>query len=663
MDMNFKMLAALCAAAFTITGCSNDNGTGNPADSSSTGAVSETSSDTGEITKLNSAEIKDEQITCKVEFSDNKISVDGKNVAVSGNTLTISGAGVFSLSGSCSDAKILVEATDNDEVTLLLNGVNLTSKNGTVIDCEKAKSLSIISAENAKNTLADTENYTFAEGEDEPDAAVFSRCDTVYNACEGGSLTINGNYKDGLKCKDGFSIAGGTLEINAADDGITGKDFVTVAGGKITINSTGDGIKSTHDTDEKRGYVTIDGGDITINSAKDGIQAETVLTVNGGKINIKAGGDEADKDISTNRGFLDFDNRGGNKFRPDGNGGMTQPNGGAMKPPADNGTTRPEKPSGFNPADAVSGATPVDDKTAQDTGSTESSDSMKGLKAGKSVVITGGEISVNAADDSVHSNGDVTVKNGTLALSSCDDGIHADETLVISGGKITVTKSYEALEGKNIEISGGEINVKAVDDGINAAGGDNGNMLGFNSNTEDYYISISGGNITVNADGDGLDSNGTIALSGGFVVVYGPTDSGNGAIDYEKSFAVSGGELIALGSSGMAQAPGTLSQPCLSIYADVSENSKIEVRDSSGNVVMSTTTPKKCGSLIFTSDKFKSGESYSIYANDTLLSTVTAETGVTGGGASANGGFGGRGGMGGQRPDGFTKPERTSTVA
>lgn len=635
MDMNFRTLAALCAAAFTITGCSTENGTDIQGANSSSNAVSETSSVDNVTTKLNSAEIKDEQITCKVEFSDDKISVDGKNAAASENTLTISGAGVFSLSGACSDAKILVEAADNDEVTLLLNGVNLTSKNGAVIDCEKAKSLYIVSAGGTQNTLSDTENYTFAEGENEPDAAVFSRCDTVYNAAEGGSLTINGNYKDGLKCKDGFSIAGGTLEINSADDGITGKDFVTVLSGKITINSSGDGIKSTHDTDEKRGYVTIDGGEITINSAKDGIQAETVLTVNGGKIDIISGGDEADKEISGNRGFLDFDNRGGNKTRPNGNGSMMFPNDDTM--------------------------TTATTSAQTDADSTESSESMKGLKAGKSIVIAGGEINVKAADDSVHANGDVTVKSGTLALSSCDDGIHADETLLISGGKITVTKSYEALEGKNIEISGGEINVKATDDGINAAGGDNGSFLGFNADSEDYYISISGGNITVNAGGDGLDSNGTIALSGGFVVVYGPTDSGNGAIDYEKSFAVSGGEMIALGSSGMTQAPGTLSQPCLSIYADVSEDSKIEVLDSSGSVVMSTTTPKKCSSLIFTSDKFKEGESYSIYANDTLLSTVTAEIGITGGGASANGGFGGHGGMGGQRPDGFTKPERNPT--
>ena len=651
MDMNFKTLATIIAAAFTITGCSSENGADNQSESNSTGAVSQSSSETNETQKLNSAEINAEQITCRVEFSDSKISVDGKNASASGNTLKISGAGIFSLSGACSDAKILIEAADNDEVTLLLNGVNLTSKNGAVIDCEKAKLLSLISAAGTQNTLSDTENYTFAEDEDEPDAAVFSRCDTVYNAGEDGKLTINASYKDALKSKDGLSVEGGTLEINAADDGVMGKDFVKILSGNLSINSGGDGIKSTHDTDEKRGYVTIDGGEITINSAKDGVQAETVLTINGGKIDIKSGGDEADKEISGNRGFLDFDKRG-DKVRPDGNfGNMTRPD--------ENGTmTRPEKPGGFNPSDAMTGATPTAAQT--DASSTETTDSMKGLKAGKSVVISGGEINVTAADDSVHSNGDVTVNSGKLTLSSCDDGIHADETLAIIGGEITISKSYEALEGKNIEISGGEINVRAVDDGLNAAGGDNGSFLGFNAGSEDYYISISGGNITVNADGDGLDSNGTIALSGGYVVVYGPTDSSNGAIDYEKSFAVSGGELIALGSSGMAQAPSTLSQPCLSIYADVSENSKIEIRDSSGNVVMSTTSAKKCSSLIFTSDKFKEGESYSIYANDALLSTVAAEIGVSGGGASANGGFGG---MGGQRPGGFTKPERNPNSA
>lgn len=622
MNMNFKTLAALCAAAFTITGCSADNDKSNQnASESASGAASGLSTENKTNNDASSAvNVGAEQATCKAIFSDGNVTVDGKNASASGSTLTISGAGVFAISGKSADAKIIIEASDNDEITLLFNGADLTSKNGAVIDCEKAKILYLVSAENTQNRLTDSENYTFADGEDEPDACLFSRCDTVYSAGENGVLTVTGNYGDAIKSKDGFTVESGTLEIKSADDGITGKDFVVISGGKIAINAEGDGIKSTHDTDEKRGYVTINSGEITIDSAKDGIQAETILTVSGGVINVKAGGDAADAEISSGRDFLDFDNRG---ERPNGMGG--------------------NPPDGFTPPGGFTRTA----QTVSRTTATESSDSTKGLKAGKSVEITGGEITVTSADDSVHSNGSVTVTNGTLLLSSCDDGIHADETLTINGGKITVTKSYEALEGKNVEINGGEIDVKATDDGINVAGGDNGSFFGFNSGSDEYYISISGGNITINAGGDGIDSNGTIALSGGYVVVYGPVDNGNGAIDYEKSFAVSGGEMIALGSSGMAQAPGTLSQPCLSIYADVSADSKIEVRDSSGNVLMSTTTPKKCSSLIFTSDKFTSGESYSIYANNTLLSTVTAEIGVSGGGASANGRFGG--GFGGGR--------------
>lgn len=622
MNMNFKTLAAICAAAFAITGCSaNDDKSNQSSSEPASGAVSGLTADNASnVGASASAAVNYKQATCTAVFSDGKISVEGKNASASGNTLTISGAGVFAVSGTSADAKIIIEASDNDEVTLLFNGADLTSKNGAVIDCEKAKSLNLVSAENTQNYLADGVNYTFADDEDEPDACVFSRCDTVYSAENGGLLNIKGNYGDAIKSKDGFTVESGTLEIKAADDGITGKDFVVISGGKIVINADGDGIKSTHDTDEKRGYVTINGGEITIESANDGIQAETALTVNDGVISIKAGGDAADAEISSGRDFLDFDNRGG---RPNGMGG---------NPPE-----RFSPPNGFT----------ATAQTASQTVSDDSTESTKGLKAGNNVEIKGGEITVTSADDSVHSNGSVIVANGTLLLSSCDDGIHADETLTINGGKITVTKSYEALEGKSVEINGGEIDVKAADDGINAAGGDNGSFFGFNENSDEYYISISGGNVTINAGGDGIDSNGTIALSGGYVVVYGPVDNGNGAIDYEKSFAVSGGEMIALGSSGMAQAPGTLSQPCLSIYADVSADSKIEVRDSGGSVVMSTSSPKKCSSLIFTSDKFNSGENYSIYANDTLLATVTAEIGVSGGGASANGGFGG-GGFGGR---------------
>lgn len=392
-----------------------------------------------------------------------------------------------------------------------------------------------------------------------------------------------------------MTIKSGTLTVTAADDGIVGKDYVYVSGGNITIDAQSDGIKSTNDADAERGYIAITGGTLNVTALKDGIQAEKELNVEGGDITIRAGGDDANAEVVASENPFDWDRRGNN---------------------------------GKNSA-------------ADDTG-----ESKKGLKAGSDIMITGGVINIASADDSVHSNANVTVTGGTLSLSSCDDGIHADETLTISDGSITVSKSYEGLEGMNIEISGGEIDVTAADDGLNAAGGDNAGFFGFTEGG-DYHISISGGNITVNADGDGIDSNGTIAQSGGYVTVYGPTNSGNGALDYEGSYAVSGGTLIALGSSGMAQAPSTLSQPCLSINADVNAGSTVEVRSSDGTALLSTVTPKRCQSLIFTCEELTVGEEYGIYADDMLLATLTAEEGVTGNGANGAG-FGGPGGFGGQ---------------
>lgn len=611
MNMNFKALAALCALAFAMTGCQDKNAS----DVSDGTSGSLLNSNVGQ---LNIAGVSEPDIEfsapdstdCAITFSDGNITVSGTGASVKDNVVTISRAGVFELSGSSSDARIVISAGKEDLVTLIMNGVSITSKNGSVIDCEGGKSLALYLADGTENTVADSADYTFPTEDTEPDGAVFSRADTVITG--GGSLSVTGNYKDAIKCKDGLSIRSGKLSVTAADDGIVGKDYVRVSGGEITVNAQSDGIKSTNNTDEERGYITISGGVLNIAAERDGIQAEKSIAVEGGSITVFAGGEEANASVTASGDPFDRD------------------------------------------------------RNSSDT------DSKKGVKAGTDILISGGEIGITSADDSIHSNSSISIEGGTLDLSSCDDGIHADESLVVADGKITVAKSYEGLEGKNISIGGGEISIRAADDGLNAAGGDNGEFFGFSGSGEDYYISISGGNITVNADGDGLDSNGTIAQSGGNVIIYGPENSANGAIDYERSYTLSGGTLIALGASGMAQAPSTLSQPCLSINSNVSAGSTIEVRSSDDTVLLSAQTPKKCQSLIFSSGSFTVGEEYKIYAGGELISTLTADEGVAGNGANgAGGGHGGFGGghggfgggmgrpgdsFGGSRPDGSGAP-------
>lgn len=590
MKFNFKTLAAFISLSALMTGCSNDAGSGS-SPLLNTNDKTTVSVEKNEGLTSPSAE----NVTCTVNLSDSGISVNGSGAKVSGKTVNITSSGVYELNGTCSDCKLYIETDKNAEVTLVMNNASLTSTSGSVIDCEKAKTLMLYTNAGTENSLSDSSGYS----NDDADAAVFTRSDLII-AGE-GTLNINGVYGDAVKCKDAVEITGGKLVVKSEDDGITGKDSVTIRGGELVINSGGDGVKSTNDTDEGRGFILIEDGEINIESGTDGIQAETSLTVEGGNITIVSGGEAADAEIEASGEDWDFDKRGG-----------FWNNQGSQSSNAD-------------------------------------TESIKGLKATGDLTITGGDINVKSADDSVHSNANVKITSGTLLLSSGDDGVHADGNLTITGGTITVTKSYEGLEGKTIDISGGVIDITAADDGINAASGNGGFSAPGQGNSENY-LSISGGEITVSSNGDGIDSNGSIAQSGGVLVVYGPTNSANAAMDYDGSYAMSGGTLIALGSAGMAQAPSTLSQPCLSINANAAAGSKIEVK-AGGVTILETTTPKAAQSLIFSCEEFKAGTEYEIYVGGELVSTVTAEEGLTGSmGQGGMGGFGGNhGGFGGGR--------------
>lgn len=106
-----------------------------------------------------------------------------------------------------------------------------------------------------------------------------------------------------------------------------------------------------------------------------------------------------------------------------------------------------------------------------------SDESAKGLKAVYDVLINGGKFNIDSQDDSIHANNSISIKNGDFTLKSGDDGIHADTDLEISSGNITISKSYEGLEASRIIVSGGEIDITASDDGLNAAGGNDGSGM------------------------------------------------------------------------------------------------------------------------------------------------------------------------------------------
>lgn len=265
-----------------------------------------------------------------------------------------------------------------------------------------------------------------------------------------------------------------------------------------------------------------------------------------------------------------------------------------------------------------------------------SSDSIKGIKAGSNITLSNTIADITSTDDAIHSNNNVTINSGEYIISSDDDGIHADNSLVINGGNINILKSYEGLEGKNVEINSGEISIISSDDGINAAGGNDGssfNRPGANnfSTSSDVYININGGSITIDASGDGIDSNGNLNVSGGTIIVYGPTNNGNGALDYDGTSSITGGILCAIGYSGMAMNFKTSTQGSILYNTNTTYKAGTKISLSGSDEIFSITSKKAFNSVVISSKDIVLGsytltintDSYTINLTSLLYSNST----------------------------------------
>ena len=277
-----------------------------------------------------------------------------------------------------------------------------------------------------------------------------------------------------------------------------------------------------------------------------------------------------------------------------------------------------------------------------------------GIRGKDSVYIIGGNFTINAKGDGIKSTnenttnkGFVLIEQGTINISASDDGIHAYNRLIIYDGKINITKSYEGLEAQNIFITGGEVNIIASDDGINAGGGSNVISTPVRpSNTRgggpgepqdpkadtNCVVEISGGKIHVNSAGDGIDSNGYLNFKGGKVVVDGPINNGNGALDAGVLISQTGGTVIAVGAAGMAESLGlTSSIYNASIYftSTQSAGTKIEIKNSNDEVIISHTSAKTFNHIAVGTPDFKSGETYNIYINGKIYKSFTISSVTT----------------------------------
>ncbi len=269
-----------------------------------------------------------------------------------------------------------------------------------------------------------------------------------------------------------------------------------------------------------------------------------------------------------------------------------------------------------------------------------------------SFVLTSGEDAIHSENDEDDEKGYVYIAGGTFTINAGDDGIHAGYAVMIAGGTIDIQQSYEGIEGKCIDVAGGTVSLVSSDDGMNAAGGNDSSGFGGRgesmfASVEGSYIRISGGILSITADGDGIDSNGDLYMTGGYVTISGPQNSGNGSLDYNGSAQITGGTLIAVeASTTMAENFGSSSTQG-SILASVSGTSEdtVSLTDSDGNVLVSWTPGRSFGALIISCSSLAQGETYTLTVGDTeteitLTSLIySLSTGMSGGmGGSMGGG-------------------------
>lgn len=582
----------------------------------------------------------DEDECVQIRLDGDSATADSDSVEISGTTITITEEASYIISGTLDDGMIIVNADDTAKIQLIFDGVSINSATSAPLYILEADKVFVTLAEESENELSNGGSFE-AIDDNNIDAVIFSKQDLTLNGS--GTLTVTSPAGHGIVAKDDLVITGGTYEISAASHGLQVNDSVRITGDtSLTIDAGKDGIHAENDDDDSLGFVYISGGTADIEAEGDGISAGAYMQITDGSFNILAGGGNENGTKESSESWGSFP--GGEMPGGAGPGGA-EPGGEGRNEGGLNSDTREKQ--GEQTGDTLALTEPADitelEGSSDSTDTTESSTSMKGLKASGDMQITGGEFTIDSADDAIHSNASIKISGGSFNLASGDDAVHADDTLTISEGTINISTSYEGLEALHVDIQGGDITLTASDDGVNAAGGtdssgteggrdgmfgDGGRMEkdgaragapgdAGSGSSSDGTITISGGTLYITASGDGIDANGSLSISGGYTVVTGPTQGDTATLDYDTTAVITGGTFIGTGASGMAQTFSDSEQGVISVSAGKqSAGTEITLTDSEGNTLISCTPELDYNVVILSSPDIESGQSYTLTAGD-----------------------------------------------
>lgn len=497
----------------------------------------------------------DEVEATMIDLSDAGSTIEGSGATSEGSTITISEAGVYVLSGSLSDGSVLVDLPgEEDKTQLVLDGVTITCSNGPAILVENADKVFITLADGSENTLADGGTHEIGEDENDHDGVIFSHDDLTLNGS--GSLTVKGNYDNGIVGKNDVRITGGDYSIEVVGHGIQGKDCIKIIDGFFSITCGADGLHASNDEDEMLGYLGVGAGAFTIAAGDDAFHADSAILIAGGTIDIT-------------QSYEGYEGRtisvtGGTSTIVASDDGLNAATGSEM---TDNQGFMGPEAGGERGGGPQGGGTPPDmQDPAQNT--------------------------------------DAQVVNAATDENEVSESVATQTTAYATEGSTTITQAAVT--------------------------------------SSDCFLEITGGSLYVKAGGDGIDSNGNLSITGGDIIVECVSAGGDSALDCDGTATISGGSVIAVGPTGMAEGFDTSEQASLIVSVQsIATGTPLAVLDSSGAEIYSFTPTETGTSLVLSTPDLKVNETYTITNNAQTLAKATAALSTnTGMGAPGGGGNG-----------------------
>ena len=588
------------------------------------------------------------------------VEVTGDGISVSDNIITISKGGDFEVTGTLDGGQIVIDT--EEKVKLRLSGMSLTNKNGSAVYVKNADKAYITLTDNTENTLTDGENYT--SGDENEKGCITSRDNLEIKGS--GSLTVNGNYNHGIFSSNSIEIGNGNVTVNAKNDGIHANDTLAISGGTVNVTAEGDGL-----------------------------QAEEILDISDGEVNVTTTGEVK---ASTSN---DFGGRGEMKDSSQ----MTDDEIQSMREQMNNNQfTQTEESDDSEDTSSkgikadwmfdISGGEVTVDSTDHAihctsdiniTGGTLnlSSERKKGISGHGDVTIDDGDITITKSTEGIESKKILTINGGNIDITASDDGFNSGGTGANQnggfgggtnmqggqqGGRGQIGRRNSNGQGGNqmtppempSDQNGGQMTPPEMSNGQDGnqmtppdmSSDQNGgqmtppNMQQAEGNEQDseHHIQINDGNIKIVADADGIDSNGSLFINGGTVTVDAQAMGAESAFDTDGAFIVNGGTIIGVSGSGMDESPNSYSaQNVILAYttSQISAGDEVKITDSNGKTIAEYTAVKGGSKIVYSSDKLKTGETYTVYASGEEVGSAEIESSITKIGTKSNSGFGG----------------------